>query len=956
VKKKTAGRIQPTCDTICPEADLLIPGRRAIIRNSKFIVRLIPCGLTVLLFLLLATLPSPALANSSTGADPKLFLRDHWMLQSSCQVKAAGEQISAPGFRTTGWHPTSVPSTVVAALVADKTYPDPYFGMNLRSIPGTTYPIGKNFADLPMPRDSPFHCSWWYRTEFLLPENYEGHHVLLNFSGINYRANIWINGRRLAAAEDVAGMFRTYEFDVTPLLAADHPNALAVETFAQTETDLGINWQDWNPAPPDKNMGLWSDVFLQASGPVTIRHPEVVTHFPEASLDQADLSVIAELHNVSHVQVTGYLDGFIDGVNIRETFILKPKETRTVRFTPDRFPQLRTKDPKLWWPAPLGPQNLHDLSLRFMIGNDLSDSQKIRFGIREITSELNAQGYRQFRVNGRKILIRGGGWTQDMLLRRSPERLDAQLRYVRDMNLNTIRLEGQMESDDFFDLADERGILVMPGWACCTYWQLWPKWKPSDLKIASESLRSQILRLRSHPSVLVWLNASDVPPPPAVEKAYLDVLKETDWPNPIVSSAAGYPSTVTGASGMKMTGPYDFVPPSYWLTDPGRYGGAWGLNTETSPGPAIPTIGSLKKMLPADHLWPIDKFWSYHAASERFSNVDRFNRAMNSMFGPPAGLDDYVTKSQAMTYDAERAMFEAYARNKYKSTGVIQWMLNNGWPSLYWHLFDYYLQPAGGYFGTKKGCEPLHIQYSYDDHSVVVVNNLYQKFPGLSVTAELYDFDLQKKFSQQVSVDAEADSVQRALTMPALPSGLAPAVYFVNLALRDSSGKLLSSNFYWLSSRPAEIQWKKTVYFDNPPPKDLTYSASIYTPASPYDDLTQLNRLARVRIAATATVVQGEPGPQVHVTLRNPSDHLAFQVRLGIHSKGQEMEILPVLWEDNYIELLPGESREVSAQYLSPGALNGSPELTVSGWNIEPVTIPLAGPSLVAPQAHGGSH
>jgi exo-1,4-beta-D-glucosaminidase len=896
------------------------------------------------------------LATWPEGANAKLFLRDQWMLQSSCQVKAAGEQISAPGYRTTGWHATSVPSTVVAALVADKTYPDPFFGMNLRLIPGTTYPIGKNFAELAMPRDSPFRCSWWYRTEFILPEKYEGSHVSLNFSGINYRANIWLNGKKLSDSKNVVGTFRAYEFDITPLLARDQPNVLAVETFAQTETDLGINWQDWNPAPPDKNLGLWGDVYVQAGGPVTIRYPEVVTHFPNASLDHADLSVIAELHNVSNAPMTGLLDGFIDDVNFRQTCVLKPGETRTVRFTPDQFPQLRIEDPKLWWPAPLGPQSLHDLSLRFVIGTDQSDSQKIRFGIREITSEINEQGYRQFRVNGKRILLRGGGWSQDMLLRRSPERLDAQLRYVRDMNLNTIRLEGQMETDDFFDLADERGILVMPGWVCCTYWQLWPKWKLSDLEIASESLRSQSLRMRSHPSILVWLNSSDEPPPPVVEKTYLGILKETDWPNPVVSSAAAYPTTVTGPSGMKMTGPYDFVPPSYWLADQGHYGGAWGLNTETSPGPAIPTMGSLKKMLPADHLWPIDKFWSYHAASESFSNVDRFNRAMESMFGAPAGLEDYVLKSQAMAYEAERAMFEAYARNKYASTGVIQWMLNNGWPSLYWHLFDYYLQPAGGYFGSKKACEPLHVQYSYDDRSVVVINNLYQKFSGLAVVAELYDFDLQKKFSQRVSVDVDQDSVQRALIMPALPPSALPAVYFVNLTLLDSSGKLLSSNFYWLSTRPAKIQWEKTAYFDDPPPKDPTYSTSIYTPASPYDDLTQLNRLARVRIAATATVTLAEQGTVVNVTVRNPSDHLAFQVRLGIHSKGQDTEILPVLWGDNYIELLPGESRDVSAQYLSPGALNHSSELIVSGWNIEPLTIPLAGPSSVVPQAPGGSH
>ncbi|MGH9712382.1 MAG: glycosyl hydrolase 2 galactose-binding domain-containing protein [Candidatus Acidiferrales bacterium] len=849
-----------------------------------------------------------------------------------------------------------MPSTVVAALVADKTYPDPFFGMNLRSIPGTTYPIGRNFAELPMPKDSPFRCSWWYRTEFRVPENFQRRHVMLNFSGINYRANIWVNGRKLAGAKDVAGTFRTYEFDVTRFLVTHAPNILAVETFAQTETDLGVNWQDWNPAPPDKNMGLWSDVFLRANGPVTIRHPEVVTHFPDASLDRADLTVIAELHNISDAPVTGLLDSTFDDVNINQVVTLGPGEKRTIRFTPDQFSQLQIKNPKLWWPAPLGPQNLHSLSLRFMMGNASVDAQTTHFGIREITSELNEHGARQFRVNGRKILIRGGGWAQDMLLRRSPERLDAQLRYVRDMNLNTIRLEGEMETDEFFNLADERGILVMPSWTCCTYWQLWPKWKPGDLEIASESLRSQALRMRSHPSVLVWLNGSDQPPPAAVEKAYLEVLKEIDWPNPIVSSAAGYPTTVTGAPGMKMTGPYDYVPPSYWLNDPGRYGGAWGLNTETSSGPAIPPIGSLRKMLPEDHLWPIDKFWSYHAASESFSNMDRFNRAMNSMFGAPAGLDDYLVKSQAMAYDAERAMFEAYARNKYKSTGVIQWMLNNAWPSLYWHLYDYYLQPAGGYFGSKKACEPLHVQYSYDDRSVVVVNNLYERFSGLTLAVDLYDFDLQKKFSQQVSLDIDADGVRRALTIPPLPAGQIAQVYFLKLDLQDSMGKLLSSNFYWLSSCPAEIQWKKTVYFDDPLPPDPTYSTSIYTPASPYDDLAELNQLSRIRIEATAGAVPGDQGPLVHVTVRNPSDHLAFQVHLGIRNKGEMDEILPVLWDDNYFELMPGESREISAGFLSREALNGSPELAVSGWNIEPATVAIPVAVSPAAQSHGGAN
>ena len=904
-------------------------------RNSR--------SVSVWLLLAAALFPSLALAGSPDQQDSRVFLHTGWMLQSSCVAKATAAEISAPGFSTNGWHTASVPSTVLAALVADKTYPDPYFGMNLRSIPGATYPIGANFSLLPMPKDSPFACSWWYRTEFRVPEDFRDRHVSLHFGGINSRANVWLNGHQIAGTKDVAGTYRAYDFDVTTLLASGKPNVLAAETFAPTEKDPAITWVDWNPAPPDKNMGLWREVYLEASGPVTVRNAQVVTHFTDASLAEADLTVVAELHNLSaQTPATGVLEGSFDEVHLRQPITFAPGESRTVRFTPDKFPELKVKEPKIWWPAPLGPQNLHKLSLRFTIGNEISDSQTVRFGIREITSEKNDQGCLQFLINGRKILIRGGGWAPDMLLRQSRERLEAEFRYVRDLGLNTIRLEGKMETDDFYNLADEEGILIMAGWSCCDFWEQWDKWKPGQLEIAAESLRSQILRMRSHPSMLVWLNASDNPPPPKVEKTYIDILKSLDWPNPYISSAHQKPSKLTGSPGVKMTGPYDYVPPAYWLDDPGKYGGAWGFNTETGPGPAIPPVSSLQRFLPADHLWPIDDFWNFHAASEEFKNTKRFNAALDASYGPPKDLEDYVMKSQAMAYDAERAMFEAYARNKYSSTGVIQWMLNNAWPSIFWHLYDYYLQPAGGYFGAKKANEPLHVLYSYDDHSVVVINSLYEKFPALSVSADLYDFTLQRKFSEQQIVDVGPDAVQRVLTVPPIPFVSVSPVFFLRLALGDSSGKILSSNFYWLPAQPARIDYLKTVYFGSPkPPINFLEESAIYTPASPYDDLTALQLLPRIQLSASATINASGETLQVRIKLQNTSTNLAFQAHLGIHEHGEVTEILPVLWDDNYIELMPGESREITAHYLTPDVLKGKPELTIAGWNIEPLTIPL---------------
>ncbi len=238
-----------------------------------------------------------------------------------------------------------------------------------------------------------------------------------------------------------------------------------------------------------------------------------------------------------------------------------------------------------------------------------------------------------------------------------------------------------------------------------------------------------------------------------------------------------------------MTGPYDYVPPDYWLIDTNKYGGAFGFNTETSPGPAPPLASCLKKFIPADHMWPQDSFWNFHAGSEGFKDLTHFNSAMDAIYGPPAGLDDYLVKSQAMAYEGERAMFEAYSRNKYTTTGIIQWMLNNAWPSTIWHLFDYYLQPAGGYFGTKKACEPLHVQYSYDDNSIAVVNSRYEKAAGLTVTAKLYDASLHERFSKQVQVDVDADGVQKALTLPAESFSPASPAYFVQLQLQSQRRK-----------------------------------------------------------------------------------------------------------------------------------------------------------------------
>lgn len=359
--------------------------------------------LWIALILLLVSIPSFA---------SEVALHDGWTLQSACKFSAAGAVISTPAFHPEGWITASVPSTVLAAQVAAGEVKQPYYGMNLRKIPGTSYPLGEDFSNLPMSQDSPYHCGWWYRKAFSVPAADRGKTFWLNFGGINYSADIWVNGKQIAARSQVAGAYRTYEFDVTDSVVPGTENVVAVETFAPTETDLGINWVDWNPAPPDKDMGLWGPVSLVTSGPVSVRSPMAATHFPDDSLKEADLTVYGELRNATAHAVHGIVAATVANVRVEQTVDLAPHEDKAVAFTPEQFPQLRIRDPQLWWPWQMGQPTLETLTLSFTSDSRLSDQQSVHFGIREVTSELNDKGHRLFRINGKPILVRGGGWSR----------------------------------------------------------------------------------------------------------------------------------------------------------------------------------------------------------------------------------------------------------------------------------------------------------------------------------------------------------------------------------------------------------------------------------------------------------------------------------------------------------------------------------------------------------------
>ncbi|HWD00181.1 MAG TPA: glycoside hydrolase family 2 protein [Candidatus Sulfopaludibacter sp.] len=843
------------------------------------------------------------------SASDRTLLRKGWAIQASADVREAGAAVSLPGYSTRGWYEAAMPSTVLSALVAAKVYPDPYTGMNLRGIAGTSYPISFNFSNAPMPPDSPFRKSWWFRTDFQVPAGYQGKTVWLGFDGINFRANVWVNGKPVASSDKLAGAWRLFEFDVTSAVKPGAANTLAVEIFPPQPHDLAITFVDWNPQPPDKNMGLWRDVWIAATGPVAIRYPSVTTHLNLPAATRAQLTVRAELKNASSQAVEGVLKGRIEALEFSQTVRLAPHETRVVKFTP------QVDKPRLWWPAQVGEQNLYPLDLEFAVQGAVSDTSRIQFGIREITSEVDAKLHRVFHINGKNILIRGAGYTFDMLLRNTPEHQDAELRYVRDMNLNAVRFEGKLEDDHFLELCDRYGILVLAGWCCCDHWEQWQGWDKEDETIAAESLRDQLRRMQRHPALADWMYGSDNPPPPKIEQLYLNVIKEVEWPNPFHSSATAK-KTPDGDTGVKMTGPYEYVAPSYWTLDT-KFGGAHGFNTETSPGPSPMPIESMRKMLPEERLWPVNSWWDFHAGGGAFKDLHVFNEALDARYGKAASLEDYSRKAQMMAYEGHRAMFEAYGRNKYTSTGVVQWMLNNAWPGLIWHLYDWYLRPGGSYFGAKRANEPLHVQYSYDDRSIVVVNSFYRPFAGLRVSAKVFNSDMQEKFSKSAAVDVGEDASKRIFELPEI-AGLS-STYFVNLTLQDAAGKIVSRNFYWLSTTPETLDWEKSNWY--------------YTPTKTFADYSALNQLPPAALQVSAQSAANGAA----VTVTNPSRALAFAVHLKISRNGEE--VLPVLWEDNYFALLPGETRQVTAQFAKG---RGAATVEAEAWN-----APLAGKPLL---------
>lgn len=839
-----------------------------------------------------------------------ISLKSGWYIQSSAQINETPEQISDTAYVLDNWYKATVPSTILGNLVNDGIYTNIYFA--------------KNFSKIDK---SQFRTNWYYRREFNIED--PAAKTELSFEGINYSADIWLNGKQIASRDECSGAFSMFKYDISDTVRTGK-NVLLVSVHPPKNGDFTIGFVDWTPEPRDKNMGIFREVKLHSNDLVSIHNSVVRTDVDEETLTSADVVIETTVRNNSTSAQIVNLQGVIEDITVTKSVELKAGESKTISFTPEVYPQLKFENPRLWWPSGYGEPNLYDLKMSALIESNIIDSKNITFGIREVSDYFTENGYRGYKINGKKILLRGAGWMDDLLLNEDPDNLEKQFQYVKHMNLNTVRLEGFWgTSQHLYDLADKYGILLMAGFSCQWEWEDYlgkytdPDFggilSKKDFEIVSDYLNDQVLWLRNHPSILVWVMGSDMLPKPELERRYLDILAKIDPTRPYLGACKSRDSIVSGPTGVKMEGPYDYVAPIYWYED--QYnGGAFGFNTETGPGPQIPPLESLKKMLPEDKLWPVNPVWNYHAAGGAFDNISIYKNAFDKRYGQASTVEEFAFKTQAANYEAMRAMFEAFGSEKPNTTGIIQWMLNGAWPKIVWQLYDYYLIPNGAFYGAKKANEPLVISYNYKEHAVYAVNNSLEEYSSSSVTVTIFDINSKVVFEKKVPFSLEANGAQKILDLPEISDVLNKEdnpTYFLNLK-SEYTGKE-QHNFYWLSTQKDGHAYQSSNWY--------------VTPLRRFADFSGLKNMQAVSLESNVSIENSEDQGFITVQLTNPTNSIAFFTEVAALNPATNERLVPIFWDDNYISLLPNETRTLTASYSLDELDGAAPIIRLQSWN-----------------------
>lgn len=818
-------------------------------------------------------------------ADGKQYLTGgNWKLQRAAFVEGKGEDISKLNFKANNWIPATVPGTILTS----------YF--NIGAVPD------HNFDDQQlMISDSFFTADFWYRNSFVVPAAYKGKKVWLNFDGINWKADIYINGRLLG---NIKGAFIRGMFDVTDYVKVGQQNALAVLIHKNdnpgkvTEQHLNdadpnggvigydsptflasIGW-NWIPTIRGRNTGIWNDVYLSSTEAVTIDNPFIKTDLNLPDTTKASLSVEVMLTNHSATAVNGILKGTIGAITFNQPVSLQPNEAKKVTLNPATNPQLSLNHPKLWWPNGYGNQPLYNLKLQFNSGNKLSDQKELKFGIRKYTYSYEDNNL-HIQVNGFPIIIRGGNWGMaEAMLRCDKAGYDLRVKLHKDMNLNMIRnWIGMVADDEFYDACDKYGIMIWDD-----FWLANPVDGPApkDNVMFMANVKDKIYQRRNHAALALWCGRNEGYPPTVLDTAMKSETINLDGTRQYISSSANKP--VTGL------GPYEIKDPKWYFQNR-------GITLHSEEGiVVVPPVESMKAMMPVDSLWPISDSWGKHDWTQ--PRVTIYNNDLNREYGKATSLADFCRKAQMMNMEGPKALMETWQSNR--GPGVLVWMTHPAWPSLICQTYDYYFEPTAAYFAFKTANQPLHIQWRADNESVEVANDTRNNFDNLTVEAHLYSLDGKLISSKTVNGNV-VSNITKSFFNLVYPDNITP-VQFISLKLKNTEGKILSENFYWRGTN--------------------------------YMDYNSLQTMRKVSLTGKAIKKTIGGHTTITVPLTNNSGNVALMTRLKVLQKKSGKRVLPIFYSDNYISLTPGETKTVTITFDNKYLEKDLPKLMIEGWNI----------------------
>jgi mannosylglycoprotein endo-beta-mannosidase len=843
------------------------------------------------LAMLVAVLPLAA----AKAQQPDQLIGD-WQMQDAARVSASAATVASAKFATDGWYTATVPGTVLTTLVNNKVYPEPLYGENMRPIP-----------------ESLNKTSYWYRSKFPVPASHTGRRTWLHFAGVNYSSEVWVNGKQVGTTR---GAFKRGDFDITAAVKAGQTATLAVlvspqphpgiphehnvalgegknggETAIDGPTFLSTIGWDWLPAVRDRDTGIWLPVTLSSSGPVIVKDPFVTVDLA-ASHATADLTVATTLRNVTAASVSGTLVGVLHGrgseITFRTPVTVAPNEEKVVSLDSKGIAALHLTDPKLWWPNGYGPQNLYQMTMRFEAGRKESSAQTVQFGIRKIEYQVSDSENLTISVNGVRVMVRGGNWGLDEGMKRVPlERLDAQFHLHALANMNMIRnWVGQSTNPDFYDMADKYGILLWD-----EFFQPNPSDGPNvtDIPTYLANVTDKVVRYRNHPSIAVWCARNEGYPPKELDDMLKAIMGKLD-------GSRLYQSNSADGRGVSSHGPYYWRAPRFYYT--------FNESFKTEVGSmSIPTIESIQGMMPERDWETINDDWAQHDMAKGAEHGDTYPSELAARFGHIRNLADFVRKGQLANYEAYRAMYEGRNALMFKTTtGIITWMSHPAQPSFVWQLYHYDLDPHSSLFAVKKAGEHVHVQLNEATGQLEVVNNQPDDLHNLALQAYIYGLDGKVLSHQTLSVDNAAGSKTTDVAALNLPQEISP-VYFVKLDLTSGDGTPLSTNFYWQSTTP--------------------------------DQFAALSQLPKARIHAEGSARKDADRTIFTVNLTNPSSVIALMTHLQLRQKAGGPRVLPVFYSDNYISLVPGETRTVTIDVANKNLTGDTPTLALDGFNIE---------------------